>query len=45
MRAALVLVAGAVAAFAAVGPANAEPVDLTGDQLDQVTAGTGRSPA
>lgn len=40
MKAALVLVAGAVAAFAAVGPANAEAVDLTGDQLDQVTAGT-----
>ena len=40
---ALVL-AGAVAAFAAVGPANAEPVDLTGDQLDQVTAGAAMGP-
>ena len=44
MRAALVLVAGAVAAFVAVGPANAEPVDLTGDQLDQVTAGAAMGP-
>ena len=40
---ALVL-AGAVAAFAAAGPAVAEPVDLAGDQLDQVTAGAYMGP-